>query len=77
MQDYVKQRTEGGANWTWSSLIPNAIVGFATRSWMSILQVIAVYGTVCKELGLPMRWPTAILPESVNIPRSALRATRP
>ena len=59
-QDYVKQRTEGGANWTWSSLIPNAIVGFAPRSWMSILQVIAVYGTVCKELGIPMRWLTAL-----------------
>jgi nucleoside-diphosphate-sugar epimerase len=45
------------ASWTWSGLRPNPVIGFSTGSYMSLLPTIAVYGSLCKELGLQMRFP--------------------
>ncbi len=46
-----------GKVWTWSALRPQTVCGFALGSPMNIATVIAVYATVCKELGLPLRFP--------------------
>jgi len=70
LEDYLRSRTgtmernstEGGnttskASWTWSALRPGPVIGFSTGSYMSLLPTIAVYGSLCKELGLEMRFP--------------------
>jgi nucleoside-diphosphate-sugar epimerase len=38
-------------------LRPEAVIGYATGNPMNLLMVIAVYASVCKELGLPLRFP--------------------
>ncbi|KAG7667127.1 hypothetical protein KSW81_000869 [Nannochloris sp. 'desiccata'] len=72
LEDYLRSRTgtlenngtEGitttgtsKAAWTWSALRPGPVIGFSTGSYMSLLPSIAVYGCLCKELGLEMRFP--------------------
>ncbi|KAL4442099.1 hypothetical protein ABPG77_011360 [Micractinium sp. CCAP 211/92] len=55
---YLEERVVDGASWSWSALRPNPVCGFSTGSFMNITTSIAVYGSVCKELGLPMRFPS-------------------
>jgi nucleoside-diphosphate-sugar epimerase len=38
-------------------LRPEAVIGYATGNPMNLLMVIAVYASVCRELGLPLRFP--------------------
>ena len=69
LEDYLRSRTgtvekttrnspsSTKAAWTWSALRPNPVIGFSTGSFMSLLPTIAVYGSICKELGLQMRFP--------------------
>ncbi len=49
------QRVKDGAPFSWSSLRPNAVLGFSYGSYMNLATTIAVYATLCKELGVPMR----------------------
>lgn len=46
-----------GAGWTWSALRPQTVCGFALGNPMNITTCIAVYATISKELGLPLRFP--------------------
>lgn len=46
-----------GKRWSWTELRPQTLCGFAPGTAMSIVPVIAVYAAVCKELGLPLRFP--------------------
>jgi hypothetical protein len=55
-QDFIAERQRGKA-WTWSAARPHGICGFAAGSPMSLLMVLAVYATISKELGLPLRHP--------------------
>jgi nucleoside-diphosphate-sugar epimerase len=55
-EDYLKQRSTGKA-WSWAALRPSSICGFAVGNPMNMATVIAVYATLCKELGLPLRFP--------------------
>jgi nucleoside-diphosphate-sugar epimerase len=48
---------QAGKAWTWSALRPQTVCGFALGSPMNIATVIAVYASVSKELGLPLRFP--------------------
>ncbi|KAL4427895.1 hypothetical protein ABPG75_001984 [Micractinium tetrahymenae] len=57
LQGYLEERVIDGAAWSWSALRPNPVCGFSTGSFMNITTSIAVYASVCKELGLPMRFP--------------------
>jgi nucleoside-diphosphate-sugar epimerase len=43
--------------WDWVELRPQTLCGFAPGTAMSILPAIAVYAAICKELGLPLRFP--------------------
>jgi nucleoside-diphosphate-sugar epimerase len=38
-------------------LRPEAVIGYATGNPMNLLMVLAVYASVCRELGLPLRFP--------------------
>lgn len=55
-QDFVVER-QRGKPWTWSAARPHAISGFATGNPMNLVMVIAVYATLSKALGMPLRHP--------------------
>ncbi|MEL6964796.1 MAG: SDR family oxidoreductase [Pseudomonadota bacterium] len=55
-QDFITARQKGKA-WTWSAARPHAICGFATGNPMNLVMVLAVYATISKALGLPLRHP--------------------
>jgi len=55
-QDWLIER-QRGKPWTWSALRPHGVWGFSVGSEMNMLTAIAVYATVSKHLGLPLRWP--------------------
>ena len=55
-QDFISARQMGKA-WTWSAARPHGICGFATGNPMNLVMVIAVYATISKALGLPLRHP--------------------
>ena len=55
-QDLVSER-QRGQHWTWSTVRPHAICGFATGNPMNLINVIAVYATLAKARGLPLVFP--------------------
>jgi len=55
-QAFIVERQKGKA-WTWSSARPHAICGFAVGNPMNLVMVLAVYATISKALGLPLRHP--------------------
>lgn len=54
--DWIVERQKG-KQWTWSSARPHAVCGFATGNPMNLVMAIAVYATVSKALGLPLKFP--------------------
>ena len=55
-QDWLEVR-QRGKRWSWSSLRPHCICGLSIGSPMNHLLALAVYATVSRELGLPLRFP--------------------
>ncbi|HTU25007.1 MAG TPA: SDR family oxidoreductase [Pirellulales bacterium] len=55
-EDYLRARS-AGKGWSWTALRPSCICGFAVGNPMNMATVIAVYATLCRELGLPFRYP--------------------
>lgn len=55
-QAFIVERQKG-KNWTWSTARPHAICGFSVGSPMNLVLVLAVYATISKALGLPLRHP--------------------
>ena len=55
-QDYLEQRQRGKA-WNWSAIRPSVVGGFALGNPMNLAIVIAVYASMSKALGLPLRFP--------------------
>lgn len=56
-QDWLEARVAAGAGWTWSAARPHAVCGFSVGNPMNLAMAIAAYGAICRELGLPMRFP--------------------
>jgi hypothetical protein len=52
-----KTTRSAGKAWSWAALRSSCICGFAVGNPMNMATVIAVYATLCKELGLPLRFP--------------------
>ena len=46
-----------GKNWTWSSARPHGVCGLAFGNPMNLVIAVAVYATISKALGLPLRHP--------------------
>jgi nucleoside-diphosphate-sugar epimerase len=46
-----------GKSWTWSALRPSVVCGFALGIPMNLAMVIAVYATISRHLGVPLRFP--------------------
>jgi len=55
-QDFISARQSGKA-WSWSALRPQAPLVFSRGSPMNQLLIVALYGTMCRELGLPLHFP--------------------
>ncbi|SFP73585.1 Nucleoside-diphosphate-sugar epimerase [Amycolatopsis arida] len=55
-QRWLVERQRGKA-WTWSAIRPSVVVGYALGNPMNLAMVIAVYASICKELGVPLRFP--------------------
>ena len=55
-EDFLRNR-QRGKQWHWTALRPEAVCGFAVGNPMNLAMVIAVYATLSKELGLPLRFP--------------------
>ena len=54
--DWLAAHQRGKA-WDWVELRPQTLCGFAPGTPMSIMPAIAVYASISKELGLPLRFP--------------------
>jgi nucleoside-diphosphate-sugar epimerase len=54
--DWLTARQKG-KRWSWTELRPQTLCGFAPGTAMSIVPVIAVYASICKALGEPLRFP--------------------
>lgn len=55
-QDFLEARQRGKA-WNWSAIRPSVVCGFALGNPMNLAMVIAVYASMSKALGLPLRFP--------------------
>ncbi|WGF88134.1 SDR family oxidoreductase [Marinivivus vitaminiproducens] len=55
-QAFLEDRQAGKA-WSWSAIRPSVVCGFALGNPMNLAMVIAVYASICRELGLPLRFP--------------------
>ncbi|WP_371737003.1 SDR family oxidoreductase [Rhodococcus opacus] len=55
-QQFLEDR-QRGKSWTWSAIRPSVVCGFALGNPMNLALVIAVYATISKELGVPLRFP--------------------
>ncbi len=55
-QDWLVARQEGKP-WTWSALRPHGVWGFSVGSEMNMLTSLAVYATISKHAGVPLRFP--------------------
>lgn len=59
-QDFLVERQKG-KNWTWSSLRPGLILGAAVGYPHNIISLVAAYAVICRELGVPLRFPGTAL----------------
>ncbi len=55
-EDYLRVASQG-KNWGWTALRPDIVFGFAVGNPMNLGNVIAVYASLCKETGVPLRFP--------------------
>jgi nucleoside-diphosphate-sugar epimerase len=51
------EELQQGKDWNWSALRPSVVSGFALGIPMNLAMVIAVYATISKHLGVPLRFP--------------------
>lgn len=54
--DYLAA-AQKGRTWTWSSVRPAVVCGFSLGYPHNLIAVLAVYATISKALGLPLRFP--------------------
>jgi nucleoside-diphosphate-sugar epimerase len=56
-QQAFLEAAQQGKAWTWSALRPSVVCGFALGIPMNLAIVIAVYATISRQLGVPLRFP--------------------
>jgi nucleoside-diphosphate-sugar epimerase len=55
-QNFLEQRQQG-KSWTWSAIRPSVVGGTALGNPMNLALLIAIYATISKEMGIPLRFP--------------------
>ncbi len=56
-QQQFLQAQQTGKAWTWSARRPSVVCGIGLGNPMNLAMVIAVYASISKELGIPLRFP--------------------
>jgi nucleoside-diphosphate-sugar epimerase len=56
-QQQFLERRQAGKRWTWSAIRPSVVGGTAIGNPMNLALSMAVYASISKELGLPLRFP--------------------
>ncbi len=56
-QQQLLERTQADHGWSWSAIRPSVVCGTALGNPMNLAMVIAVYASVSRELGVPLRFP--------------------
>jgi nucleoside-diphosphate-sugar epimerase len=56
LEHFLCERS-AAASWTWSALRPEATSGLAVANPMNLLMIIGVYAAMCREFGVPFRFP--------------------
>ncbi|MET3923235.1 SDR family oxidoreductase [Arthrobacter sp. UYEF20] len=56
-QQQFLEAQQDGKTWTWSALRPSVVCGIGLGNPMNLAMVIAVYASISKELGIPLRFP--------------------
>lgn len=56
-QQVFLEQQQQGKQWSWSAIRPSVVGGFALGNPMNLALAIAVYASISKELGLPLRFP--------------------
>jgi nucleoside-diphosphate-sugar epimerase len=56
-QQQFLERMQQGKSWNWSAIRPSVVGGTALGNPMNLVLAIAIYATISKELGLPLRFP--------------------
>lgn len=56
-QQHFLEERQVGSSWTWSALRPSVVAGVGLGNPMNLAMVIAVYASISKELGIPLRFP--------------------
>jgi nucleoside-diphosphate-sugar epimerase len=54
---YQREQQQQGKRWSWTEIRPHTLCGFSPGTAMSILSVIAVYASISRHYGLPLRFP--------------------
>lgn len=56
-QQQFLERRQHGSSWSWSALRPSVVAGIGLGNPMNLAVAIAIYASMCKELGIPLRFP--------------------
>jgi nucleoside-diphosphate-sugar epimerase len=56
-QQQLLERSHAEHDWTWSAIRPSVVCGTALGNPMNLAMVIAVYASISRELGVPLRFP--------------------
>jgi len=56
-QQQLLEKRQAGASWSWSALRPSVVAGVGLGNPMNLAIVIAVYASISRELGIPLRFP--------------------
>jgi nucleoside-diphosphate-sugar epimerase len=57
MQHALVLKWQQGQPWTWSTTVPGAVCGYGYGARINLMTVLAAYGTMMKELKLPLYFP--------------------
>ncbi len=63
-EDFLRKESKN-KDWTWTAIRPDIVIGFTIGNAMNLANLIAVYATLCKEEGLPLRFPGS--PKAYNV----------
>jgi nucleoside-diphosphate-sugar epimerase len=55
-EDWLRERSRS-SRWNFTILRPQLVCGFAIGAPMNVVTAIGVYGAICRELDMPMRFP--------------------
>jgi nucleoside-diphosphate-sugar epimerase len=57
-EDLIRRR-QVGKSWTWTALRPHSVCGYAESNPLNLALVLAIYGSIRRELGEPLWFPAS------------------